>query len=105
MAPWSQLAAPIYENTGSVARDHPASERIYLAWTRTGLGFVALGIAVERFSRLQLLGLNDRRPRAATEKEGDDGVNKRNKDNASPRILLGILLGLGAGSILYVTRR
>ncbi|KAK7946552.1 uncharacterized protein PG986_010873 [Apiospora aurea] len=54
MAPWSRLATPVYKNTGSVARDHLASERTFLAWMRTGLGFVALGIAVERFSQLDL---------------------------------------------------
>ncbi len=36
------------KNTGSVARDLLASERTFLAWTRTGLGFIALGIALEK---------------------------------------------------------
>lgn len=44
--PWK---TPIYQNTGSTARDHLASERTFLAWLRTGLGFIALGIAIERF--------------------------------------------------------
>ena len=59
MSPWSRLAAPTYKNTGSIARDNLASERTFLAWTRTGLGFVALGIAVERFSRFELMGFKD----------------------------------------------
>ncbi|KAH9923361.1 uncharacterized protein B0H18DRAFT_1015368 [Fomitopsis serialis] len=41
------------ENTGSTARDHLANERTYLAWTRTSLGLIALGIGVERFERLR----------------------------------------------------
>lgn len=40
---WSQ----VQENTGSVARDHLANERTFLAWSRTGLGFVGLGIALQ----------------------------------------------------------
>lgn len=35
-------------NTGSLARDLLASERTFLAWTRTGLGFIALGVALEK---------------------------------------------------------
>lgn len=33
-------------NEGSIARDHLANERTYLAWLRTGLGSAALGAAV-----------------------------------------------------------
>ncbi|KAF1981805.1 hypothetical protein K402DRAFT_398204 [Aulographum hederae CBS 113979] len=47
------LKSPTLSNTGSTARDHLASERTFLAWLRTGLGFIALGVAVERFSQLQ----------------------------------------------------
>ncbi|KAK8168805.1 hypothetical protein BKA80DRAFT_267962 [Phyllosticta citrichinensis] len=54
MTLFSWLRTPTYKNTGSVARDHLASERTLLAWLRTGLGFIALGIAVERFSQLDL---------------------------------------------------
>jgi len=43
----------VLENTGSTARDHLASERTFLAWVRTGLGLIALGIAIERFSKLE----------------------------------------------------
>lgn len=39
--------API-ENSGSTARDHLANERTYLAWVRTGLGVVGLGVVVEK---------------------------------------------------------
>ena len=41
------------QNTGSTARDHLAKERTYLAWTRTSLGLIALGIGVERFERFR----------------------------------------------------
>ncbi|EME80474.1 uncharacterized protein MYCFIDRAFT_8700, partial [Pseudocercospora fijiensis CIRAD86] len=35
-------------NSGSVARDLLAAERTFLAWIRTGLGFIALGVALEK---------------------------------------------------------
>lgn len=99
---------PTYANTGSVARDHLASERTFLAWMRTGLGFVALGIGVERFSQLDLESLIDHllpdRPakpgqsRAQTEKERIDRQDRE-------QLLVGALLGTGGGSIVYgVTR-
>lgn len=34
----------------SAMRDHLANERTLLAWVRTGLSFMAFGIAVEKFS-------------------------------------------------------
>lgn len=96
MSWWSRLTAPVYKNTGSVARDHLASERTYLAWMRTGLGFVALGIAVERFSRFEEAAFQDK-SHARNEKPG--------KPNWSSRILVGTLMTLGTGCIVYSTRR
>ncbi|NNE95647.1 MAG: DUF202 domain-containing protein [Acidimicrobiales bacterium] len=43
------MSAEPHANTGSRARDHLANERTYLAWVRTAIGALALGIAVERF--------------------------------------------------------
>ncbi|GAA5886589.1 hypothetical protein JCM6882_005823 [Rhodosporidiobolus microsporus] len=40
------------ENKGSVARDHLASERTFLAWLRTSLGLASIGIAVTQLFRL-----------------------------------------------------
>jgi putative membrane protein len=37
-------------NRGSYARDHLANERTYLAWLRTGMTFVALGVAAAKFA-------------------------------------------------------
>ncbi len=36
-------------NTGSLARDHLANERTFLAWVRTALGIVGLGVLLEKF--------------------------------------------------------
>ncbi|KAJ1335701.1 putative membrane protein [Microdochium nivale] len=102
MAPWSRFAAPIYQNIGSVARDHLASERTFLAWIRTGLGFVALGIAIERVSRLDLTELmpeQNRPPRTAEERL------EKELDKERSQMLVGTLMGLGSGSIMYGTAR
>lgn len=36
------------ENEGSTARDHLANERTFLAWVRTALGLMGLGVLFER---------------------------------------------------------
>ena len=74
MAMFSRLlryvrADPI-PNTGSLARDLLASERTFLAWSRTGLGFIALGVALEKveaFAAISptLLHLSDSRTKLA----------------------------------------
>lgn len=42
------------ENKGSVARDHLALERTFLAWLRTSLSFASIGIAVTQLFRLNV---------------------------------------------------
>ena len=39
---------PVRSNSGSDARDHLANERTFLAWIRTALGIVGLGVVVGR---------------------------------------------------------
>lgn len=41
------------ENKGSVARDHMANERTFLAWLRTSLAFITIGIGVTQLARLE----------------------------------------------------
>jgi uncharacterized membrane protein YidH (DUF202 family) len=55
--PWWRVLAENYgsvslENKGSVARDHLALERTFLAWLRTSLAFASIGIAVTQLFRL-----------------------------------------------------
>ncbi len=49
------------ENVGSTARDQLANERTFLAWVRTGLGLIGVGVVlakwVEEGSRTQIGGL------------------------------------------------
>ncbi|KAJ1882932.1 hypothetical protein H4R99_001274 [Coemansia sp. RSA 1722] len=40
------------ENKGSVARDHLANERTYLAWIRTSLSLVTVGVAIRQLYRV-----------------------------------------------------
>ena len=75
-------------NTGSLARDLLASERTFLAWARTGLGFIALGVALEKveaFAAISptLLHLSDSRTKLAA----------------------GILVGTGSLTVVHGTVR
>lgn len=40
-------------NTGSQLRDHQANERTFLSWTRMGLAFAAMGLAVGRLGLIE----------------------------------------------------
>ncbi|OQE00356.1 hypothetical protein PENVUL_c053G02464 [Penicillium vulpinum] len=46
------------DNKGSVARDHLALERTFLAWMRTSLAFASIGIAVTQLFRLNSTSAN-----------------------------------------------
>ena len=64
------VRADALPNTGSLARDLLASERTFLAWSRTGLGFIALGVALEKVEAFAavsptLLHLSDSRTKLA----------------------------------------
>lgn len=109
------LRAPLLRNTGSVARDHLASERTFLAWLRTGLGFVALGIAVERFSQLDIEALlppTTSSPAPAIESiPASAGLQKQKREQSKKGRDLqtqGLVVGLmatGSGSIVYGAAR
>lgn len=54
------------QNEGSVARDHLASERTFLAWLRTSLSLVSIGIAVTQLFQLpSLVGTPDHKRNGA----------------------------------------
>ncbi|KAL1303590.1 hypothetical protein AAFC00_006955 [Neodothiora populina] len=102
----SRLKTPVYKNTGSVARDHLAAERTFLAWIRTGLGLVALGTAIERFSRIDLEALmqSSRPPPTVTrrlEESSESKSSAEHDDKQQEHLLAASLLGTGAGCIAY----
>ena len=100
---------PVYKNTGSTARDHLASERTFLAWIRTGLGFIALGIAVERFAQLDLPALvrELKIANAAPATIGPQSPSRSSKPkhDGDEQLLVGTPLGTGMGSIVYGSTR
>lgn len=102
---------PVYQNTGSTARDHLASERTFLAWIRTGLGFLALGIAIERFSQLDLRELlkplreRQQLQEGGGPREPDPAEVEHELEKEQSQVLVGTLMALGSGSIVYGTSR
>ncbi|EOA90409.1 uncharacterized protein SETTUDRAFT_167276 [Exserohilum turcica Et28A] len=49
---WEKYGSIELDNKGSVARDHLALERTFLAWLRTSLSFASIGIAITQLFRL-----------------------------------------------------
>lgn len=100
---------PLYQNTGSTARDHLASERTFLAWIRTGLGFLALGIAIERFAQLDLRvllkPLRDQQQTKQGQEDPDPADLEHEREKEQSQVLVGTLMALGSGSIVYGTSR
>ena len=106
---FSHLRGLVLKNTGSVARDHLASERTFLSWLRTGLGFIALGIAMERFSQLDVAALQPSKPSTnQLDTQGSDVARSHDRDSGrrdhTQDMVFG-LLGTGSGSIAYGTLR
>lgn len=103
---FSRLRTPILKNSGSTARDHLASERTFLAWLRTGLGFIALGIAVERFSQFDLAPppLPPSHPSHPSPTPANKSTSAHHHKDENESLVLG-LLATGSGSIVYGTTR
>lgn len=95
--------SPTYSNTGSTARDHLASERTFLAWLRTGLGFIALGIAIERFSTLEPL-ITHTLQRVGSQDDAAKHEVDHQRDQKSVNMSY-CFTALGSTAILYGTQR
>jgi uncharacterized membrane protein YidH (DUF202 family) len=80
---WIKNDDNVVKNTGSIARDVLACERTFLAWSRTGLGFVGAGSAM-----------------FAAYHRYDEGLPKEEIYPASA-----LLVGNGVFLLLFATRR
>lgn len=59
-------------NTGSQQRDHAANERTFLSWTRAGLGFAAMALALDRLDAIDRL-LTAKLPSLVSASQGGGG--------------------------------
>ena len=96
------------ENKGSVARDHMANERTFLAWLRTSLAFITIGIGVTQLFRLEKPGTKvhttDRIIELLMDHKSDD-LKRYGKPLGSIFIVLGILtLIMGFKRYFHVQR-
>ncbi|KAI5954623.1 hypothetical protein KGF54_002399 [Candida jiufengensis] len=96
------------ENKGSVARDHMANERTFLAWLRTSLSFITLGIGVTQLFRLEKPNTKVHTTNSiillANDLKGDD-LKKYGKPLGAIFIIIGILtLLFGFNRYFYVQK-
>ena len=84
----SFVRAEPLKNTGSLARDLLASERTFLAWTRTGLGFIALGIALEKVEAFATIA-----------------PNALHLPDSETKVAAGILVASGSACVAHGTHR
>ncbi|EMC91113.1 hypothetical protein BAUCODRAFT_48693, partial [Baudoinia panamericana UAMH 10762] len=75
-------------NSGSLARDLLASERTFLAWTRTGLGFIALGVALEKVEAFAAIA-----------------PTLLHLENSRTKLAAGVLVGTGSLIVAHGTSR
>ncbi|KAK0263505.1 hypothetical protein LTR91_026721 [Friedmanniomyces endolithicus] len=85
---FSRLRGERLKNTGSLARDLLASERTFLAWTRTGLGFIALGVALEKVEALAAIS-----------------PTLLHLENSRTKLAAGTLVGTGSLMVVHGTSR
>ncbi|KAI5283741.1 hypothetical protein KEM54_001894 [Ascosphaera aggregata] len=74
------------ENKGSVARDHLALERTFLAWLRTSLAFASIGVAITQLFRLNPINLPTKPFTPVEESPDGDGNRNNHLDNQLSRL-------------------
>ena len=69
----------VVENSGSTARDHLANERTFLAWTRTGLALVGLGVGIDGLQRAHTV-ISD-----IADNDDDNNINNINNNSMNEK--------------------
>lgn len=76
-----------------------------MSWLRTGLGFIALGMGVERFSRLEAAS-PDHLPNNPNAAEQPTKTHfRKQQDQENEQLLVTVLLGSGTSCIVYGASR
>lgn len=101
--PWYVVLASNYhsislENKGSVARDHLALERTFLAWLRTSLAFASIGIAITQLFRLNT-SLAEQKQQQQQQRDDLDHLSGGNE--AEPLMPLSPLMGASLTPEIY----
>ena len=76
------------KNEGSLARDLLASERTFLAWTRTGLALIGIGAAMEKLEAFASLS-----------------PTLLHLESSNTKIAAGVLVASGSGCVAHGTHR
>jgi uncharacterized membrane protein YidH (DUF202 family) len=109
--PWYRKLVTSYrsvslENTGSVARDHLALERTFLAWLRTSLAFASIGIAITQLFRLNTSFADPKQHQEQQRKRDQDNyhyvnLNLNRRDQAAESLPLSPLMGASLTPEIY----
>ncbi|KAL3468999.1 hypothetical protein BJX99DRAFT_252330 [Aspergillus californicus] len=93
-------------NTGSQLRDHQANERTFLSWTRMGLAFAAMGLAVGRLGLIEHFFNSQTSTSTATRTKPDETHLSDNPDLIASRLCQGISVwSFGYGIMRYISVR
>lgn len=83
------------ENKGPTARDHMANERTFLAWLRTSLSFITIGIGITQLFKLHSNSSVGIRDRLLTLEIDSDDFKTYGKS------LGGTFIGLGITTLIF----
>lgn len=97
-------------NSGSQLRDHQANERTFLSWTRMGLAFAAMALALGRLSLIDEVfnptRQTGRDPRSKESRKGQQTQPSNATDIAASRLCQVVSVwSLGYGFFRYVSVR
>lgn len=87
------LKSLVLENKGSVARDHLANERTFLAWLRTSLSFITIGVGITQLFRIEAARSSNLTLKGLTlflSNDSDEAINHFGKPLGVTFIILGI---------------